>query len=270
MTIPSRPFKHLRAGRDKVSASEYNRLVDLLAKISNSFLVSGLMDSTGFHTSRQPFVPAMDIRIFEVQSAATGDGLYTCYQQKLDATNWANEGGLDKLLDFNTTEVIVLNLNENDPVEGTYAAALATKDRIAAWQWTDDEGNRRWVGIPLVPSPRRARTTAAAGAATTIACNLISNEGIELAAGLGSNITVNCNISGGGNLDSCIRRLANDDYLNVEWQAGKWYATEGFQTISDGLVIDTELKVNIDTDHFQFDESTPKKLQDKLDTCPLG
>ena len=231
-SIPSGPFKRLRAHRDKVSAREYNRLVDLVEKMSRSFLNSGLMDSTGFHTSRQPFVQN-DIIVFEVQSAATGDGLYICYRQKLDATNWADEGGLDKLLDFDTTEVTVLNLMENDPVEVTYAAALATKDRIACWQWLDDEGNMRWVGKPLVSSPRRARTTAAAGAATTIACNLIDNEGSEIAAGLGSGITVNCNISGGGNLNSCIRRLDNDDYLNVEWVAGKWYASEGFQTSED-------------------------------------
>lgn len=192
------------------------------------------------------------IRIFEVQSAATGDGLYTCYRQKLDATNWADEGGLDKLLNYEDTptEVTILNLDENDPVEGTYTPALAKGDRIAAWRWPDDESNSRWVGIPLVPHPRRARTTAAAGAATTIVCNLIDNEGNEIAAGLGSGITVNCNISGGGNLEDCIRSLADDDYLNVEWQAGKWYATEGFQTF--------------DTDHFQI---TGGKLQDKLFSC---
>lgn len=176
-----------------------------------------------------------DTRIFEVQSAATGDGLYICYRQKLDATNWANESGLDKLLNYEDTpiEVTILNLMENDPVEATYAAALAKGDRILAGEWPDDEGNKRWVGIPLTPSPRRARTTVSAGAATTIVCNLIDNEGNEITSGLGSGITVNCNISGGGNLNSCIRNLADNDYLNVEWQAGKWYATEGFQARED-------------------------------------
>ena len=88
------------------------------------------------------------IRIFEVQSAATGDGLYICYRQKLDATNWANEAGADKLDDYDNTEVIVLNLPENNP-EATYVAQLAVGDRMACWQWLDDEGNLRWVGIPI-------------------------------------------------------------------------------------------------------------------------
>ncbi|KKN20896.1 hypothetical protein LCGC14_0931000 [marine sediment metagenome] len=54
MTIPSMPFKQLRSGRDQVSASEYNRLTGLVTKIARSLMINGLMDSTGFHTSRQP------------------------------------------------------------------------------------------------------------------------------------------------------------------------------------------------------------------------
>lgn len=211
-------------------AKDMNTLIDRVNSLSKVNTHSGISSSVSLLGINilQSQAGKREIRIFEVQSAATGDGLYTCYRQKLDATNWAEETGLDKLLDYDTTNITILNLNENDPVEGTYAPALAAKDRIAAWQWPDDEGNLHWVGIPLVPHPRRARTTAAAGAATTIVCNLISNEGTELTSGLGSGITVNCNISGSGNLNAAMPYLNDDDYLSVEWQAGKWYCTTVF------------------------------------------
>ena len=228
-SIPSGPFKRLRAHRDKVSAREYNRLVDLVEKMSRSFLNSGLMDSTGFHTSRQPFVQN-DIIVFEVQSAATGDGLYICYRQKLDATNWADEGGLDKFLDYDTTTIVVLNLLENNP-EATYVALLAANDRMACWQWLDDEGNLRWVGIPIeqnIGGNRKAYCKADAGAATTIVCYLDTDA-------TGTEITVNCPISGGGNLNACTRRLQNGDLIIVTNIGGTWYSTEGFDTTEDCL-----------------------------------
>jgi hypothetical protein len=210
----------------KITPDDYNKLIDrlnILSKISSHSGIDSTVSSLGVNVLQSQAGKGVTIRLYEVQSAATGDGLYTCYRQKIDATNWANEAGLDKLLDYDTTNVTVLNLNENDPVEGTYVAALATKDRIAAWQMSDDEGNLRWVGIPLVPHPRRARTTAAAGAATTIVCNLIDNEGNEIAAGLGSGITVNCEVSPSGNINDALPCFANDDYLFAEWIAGKWY-----------------------------------------------
>ena len=40
-----------------------------------------------------------NIKIFEVQSAAAGDGVYNCYQQKLDATDWTDTAGADKFDD---------------------------------------------------------------------------------------------------------------------------------------------------------------------------
>ena len=172
------------------------------------------------------------IKIFEVQSAAAGDGVYNCYEQTLDATDWTDTSGADKFDDKDATSVEVLNLLENDCL-ASYERMLALGDRIEAWQWIDDEGNNRWVGRPLVPSVRLARTTQAAPAATYITCNLIKNDGeTEIEAGLGSGITVHCNISY-GNLNTAARRLANNDYLMVQNIAGKWWAAEGFQTSED-------------------------------------
>jgi len=220
------PFKPLVGNRDRPSARVLNQTTQNVNELVQSIPVVGLRDSSGLHT-RQPELNDLEIKIFEVQSAATGDGVYNCYEQVLDSTNWIDTTGFDKFLDHDTNIVEVLNLLEND-VEADYTPALALKDRIAAWEWFDDEGKARWVGIPLVPSTRRARTTQSATANDHITCNLIGNDGVEITSGLGSGIEVYCNISHGTALNDAIRRLANDDYLMVVNSGGKWWCTEGF------------------------------------------
>ncbi len=176
------------------------------------------------------------IRIFEVQSAldTPSDGIYKCFEQTLDATEWADTAGDDKFDDKDAVEVEVLNLLESNPA-ATYAAYLSPGDRIAAWQTKDDEGTNRWIGIPIdLGRTRRARTRAAAGAATTIACNLINpRDGLEITSGLGSNITVNFDVAGGGDLNSCIPRIPNDFDITVTNIEGVWYCTTIFQTSED-------------------------------------
>lgn len=175
------------------------------------------------------------VKVFEVQSAATGDGVYNCYEQKLDATEWDDTAGDDKFDDKNSTSVEVLNLLENDPVEGTYVAALAAKDRMACWQWPDDEGTKRWVGRPLTPSVRTVRAKEAAPESsmdsTTITCNLVDNEGGEITSGLGSAIEVwgRCGVSVNWDMVSPI--VINDAYMQAEWIAGKWWFVGAFQAI---------------------------------------
>jgi len=175
------------------------------------------------------FGEGTNIRIFEVQSAATGDGVYNCYEEMLDKTDWIDTGGEDRFYDKNAVSVEVLNLLEHD-VEATYARALAIGDRIESYQFTDDEGTSRWVGIPISGgSPvRRAKTTAAAGATTTIVCNLIGNNGVEITSGLGSGITVYCDTEDSANLNSVKPRLINDEEITVYNLNGKWYCSWGF------------------------------------------
>lgn len=63
-----------------------------------------------------------------------------------------------------------------------------------------------------------------------------------------------CEIIGGTALNAAIPRLASGDIVWAQEKDGVWYCVSPiFQTI--------------DTDHFQI---TSEKLQDKLDTCPLG
>lgn len=145
------------------------------------------------------------MHIFEVQSEAAGDGIYNCYEQLLDATEWADTAGDPKFDDKNTTSVEVLNLAEFDP-EADYTAMLSAGDMLAAWRMTDDEGNKRWVGIPLVETTKGAVHIAYckndAGAASTITCYLDADE-------TGDEILVGCSIAGTGDkyLNSAIPRL---------------------------------------------------------------
>ena len=227
-----KPFRHLRSGQDRVSDDEYNRLVDVVAALSNVHLANSMRTSSGIST-RSPFLGiGASFKIFEVQSSTTGDGIYTCYEQTLDSTEWADENGDDKFDDKDSVEVDVFNLLENDCV-ADYTPALCLYDRLQARQWMDDEGNKRWVGIPIAPSVRRARTTEAAPAATNLTCNIILNNDAEAASGLGYNVEVYCVISDGGNLNSALPRLANDDYLFVQNIQGKWWCTTVFQGSED-------------------------------------
>ena len=86
MTVEVQPFKKLVPHKSKVSASEYNRLTALVYKIAKSLMTRGLMDSTGFHTRPAPPDKAYASKIFEIQSAAIGDGVYNCYEVVFDAT----------------------------------------------------------------------------------------------------------------------------------------------------------------------------------------
>lgn len=162
------------------------------------------------------------LTIFEVQSAATGDGLYTCYKQTLDATEWSDETGNDKVDDLNATGITVMNLLENN-CEATYSPALAVGDLIQAWEWTDDGDTDRWVGIPLVSGSRIAITTAAAGASSTITANLYDRSGTAITSGLGSAITVNCNVDDGSDLNAAVPRLQSGKVITVFNQQGKWW-----------------------------------------------
>ena len=168
-------------------------------------------------------------KVFEVQSAATGDGVYNCYQQTFDATEWDDTDGDDKFDDKDTTAIEVFNLLESNP-DGTYKQMLAIGDRIRAWQLVDDEGNRRWAGVPITGGfVRSAKTTQAAPADTKITANLIGQDGDEITSGLGANIDVYCDITGGANLQQALPYLANGQWISVYNQRGMWKCTQLFQ-----------------------------------------
>ncbi len=229
-SLLTQPFKHYTAGKDRVSASDLNTRGEVLTKLARSLAANGVMDSTGILTRSRskPASAGTAIKLFAVQSEATGDGVYNCYEQTLDATEWEDTAGDSKVDDKNAVSIEVLNLAEFDP-EATYVAHLAANDLIVAWQKDDDEGAARWIGLPLrqanADRPRLAYCSAAAGGGNTIAATLDHTTGTA--------ITVTCNISGGSALNAAVRRLADNDPIIVTKLGGTWYATEGFQTSED-------------------------------------
>ena len=217
MSLQTEKFKRYQKG-DRPSASDLNNRADLLAKIARSLAVDGIVDSTGF-LARRTASNRFAIKLFEVQSAATGDGVYTCYAQTLDATEWDDTAGDSKVDDLNETEVEVLNLAEFDP-EATYVAHLAANDLIVAWQKSDDEGASRWIGLPLrqanADRPRVAYCKDDAGAGATIDCYLDTDA-------TGTEITVTCFIAqGGAALNAAVPRLADGDGIMVTKVGATW------------------------------------------------
>ena len=88
-------------------------------------------------------------KVFKIQSNATGDGVYNCYEQKLTAANWEDTTGEDKFADKNTEQVEVLNLSECSPKTDVHHA-LSAGTLLNAWQITDDSGTTRWVGQVII------------------------------------------------------------------------------------------------------------------------
>lgn len=203
-------FKQATIGQ-RPSASEHNKLTGLATTLAKSLHIEGFADSTGFHTRRTPRSSQAllsTLKLFVVQSEATGDGIYNCYEQLLDATDWLDETGNPKVDNLNEDAIEVLNLAEYDP-ESTYIAQLTVGDLIIAWQKRDDENTLRWIGVPFrqanADRTRIAYCIGNAPAGTTIACRLDDSA-------TGTGITVHCSIMNGSNLNEALPRL----------EAGKW------------------------------------------------
>jgi hypothetical protein len=182
-------------------------------------------------------------RIFEVQheylGGGWGDGLYDCYAQTLDATEWDDTtGGAShtKTDDVSgTTEYVVLNLAEfyNEPV---YVSPLAAGDLLLGFRHWDDEAGFCWVGIPFRKQGqgqyvRRAYAAADAGASTTLAGYL--DDWVTP----GTSITINFHRAQGdsANLNVCSPRFKQYDPMLVykEPSDGKWYCTTVLQPTKD-------------------------------------
>lgn len=82
--------------------------------------------------------------IAKVVSDAAGAGVYNCYIQKLDATNWGNSSAVS--INKNTDSVAVLNMAE----DAATSHNLDAGDYILCWKMTDDEGNSRYVGNEII------------------------------------------------------------------------------------------------------------------------
>ena len=79
--------------------------------------------------------------IAKVDSDAAGGGYYNCHLQTLDATDW-NTDAADQLDDTGDS-VVVANMGEI----GADVHALDAGDVLLCWQFTDDGGTARYIGM---------------------------------------------------------------------------------------------------------------------------
>ena len=223
-------FRTVRPGDDPIAA-EQNKLTRMVAGLMNSLHIQGYYDSTGFHVRRTPETSKFRATIFKVYAEGTGDGIYDCHLQVLDATEWDDEAGTNKLVDLEGTpvDIEVLNLAEFDP-EPTYVSHLKANDLILAWKFTDDEGGIRWVGVPFrqanADRPRLAWCKDDAGAGTTIDCYLDAD-------GIGTVIEVNCSIMNGTDLNAAVPRLEDGKVILVTKVGATWWAIHPFNGSED-------------------------------------
>lgn len=200
----------------------------------------------------------VDIYIFEVQSNATGDGVYVCRREKLLSAKWSAQDGSDKFAELSEDEYEVLNLLEYDPEAAQHN--LSAGDEIAAWRMTDDGSNSRWVGIALVLTGEvyGAVTTEGAGSDNTITATV---EG-----GIGAK-TISCDITGGSALNAALPLLKSGQHIGVFLKSGTWHCTTPFQTIdtNQGLEFSSDkLAVKLDTSELQFESG---EISTKLAEC---
>jgi hypothetical protein len=174
-------------------------------------------------------------RVFEVQSNATGDGVYNCRAQNLYEDEWDDTAGDLKFWDFNTTNVEVLNLAEYDP-ESEYTRQLTTGDLLLGFRHWDDEGNIVWVGVPFRLKGQGSNVreayckTDAPTNSATITCYLDSDSTNS------TEISVVCSIAQGGtNLGDAVPLLKDGDLVPVykKPSSTNWGCTTVFQPKED-------------------------------------
>lgn len=72
-------FKHLKAGVDKVSASQYNRLVDVVEAMASALFREGIYFSgSGFATRQGSGGSSTEIKLAKAQESAQADEYVSC------------------------------------------------------------------------------------------------------------------------------------------------------------------------------------------------
>jgi len=219
-------FKRYKAG-ERESAADHNAAMDLLSNIAGSMRENSFVSSDGVMIRRTPFeAGSAGIKVFEVQEAGTGDGIYNCYEQILDSSNWdGTDGDSPKFAELNEDEIEVLNIEEYDP-PAAYLPYLDVGDLIFAWEQEDDEGETRWVGYPIEPDTHIAYCDESAPADIVMNCHLDVDD-------TGTVVEVNFFIVGpeGTNLDDCVPLLVMHNPIVVEKIRGEWWCKFWFNNI---------------------------------------
>lgn len=228
-------LKKIPRFRKHVKPQDLDALYERVNKLSKISGAEGISVTTGangvnIRNMRGSELPGSP-KIYEVRSTPSGDGIYPVIENQFDATDWDDTAGTEKFEPVaGDSWKYIFSLQENYPA-AAYTTAAGLYDKYVGWLFKDDEGNQRLMGLPLDGAQvRMARTTEAAPAAQNITCNLMGGDGTEISSGVGSAIEVYCKVCGGGNLNSAIPRLANNDYIFVVNLRGVWYCTTVFQT----------------------------------------
>lgn len=231
------PPLHTLPYHSKPSTQDYNRLVErlnILSKIDGRGGTQVITGPTGVHI-RAAESTSLDLRtrLFEVQSSDTGYGKYNCYEQLIDGSDWENVANdVDLVLDKNTTTVEVMNAIENF-IYTTYYEPLCVGDRILGWQTFDDDGTKRWCGIPVTGNMvRTVYTQEAAQSDEFISCKLLDYKADQVGAAFDVQGLVTDNNYGTNPhpcLNKCTPRIQNGATLQAINLWGWWYFTTWFQ-----------------------------------------
>jgi len=103
MSLHTNKFDRLTANKDRISASEWNRLVGTVEKLSRSE-GGGIVDSRGLTSLQRRSVSTRTLpkKIFTVlDSVYSGYGIYYVYEQLIDDDKIADTAGVNKLTDYN-------------------------------------------------------------------------------------------------------------------------------------------------------------------------
>ncbi|MCH8244621.1 hypothetical protein IIB97_01920 [Patescibacteria group bacterium] len=178
---------------------------------------------------------AQPMKIYEVQSSATGDGVYNCYEQTVDNVDWASTTEVDKVSDKNAISVEVWNALESY-IYIPYAESLFLGDRMVAWESTDSSGVVRVVGVPVVPTIVRlayvqenSPADDPPGTGSLISVKLGDYKGVAS----GDAFDAKCLIYGGSALDEAVPRLTNSSIVFVIQLWGIWYVVTPFIATED-------------------------------------
>lgn len=175
----------------------------------------GVCDLSSIETWVTWFVSQYSVRMARTTEAATAAANLTCnlYDEDGNEITSGYGSGIEVYCKTNgggNLNVSVPLLKDNQDI-----CVIYTQNK---W-WCTELFNTGQTAIAFV------KTTP--GAVTSVVCWFSESDGT------GQEITVPCDISGGGDLNSVIRRLVDGDKLQVARNGATWRCTEGFQTSED-------------------------------------
>ncbi len=227
------PLPKLPGHKKRLSGKDLNVFIDrinLLSRVTGYGGTQVIAGPTGIQIRGGSGGVNSTTRIYRVQDTATGDGVYECFEQLVDSTDWLSTTNLiDKVVDKDSVTVEVWNAYENF-IYTPYAEALFANDLMVGWQVNDDEGNIRVVGIPAIPTiVRLAFVQENAPHEALIEIKLADNTGTAA----GATIEATCIIYGGSFLDEAVPRLTTSSIVFVIQLWGLWYVLSPFITTED-------------------------------------